>query len=92
MFDTKLEEYTLTEEKLNITYEGEKDDCISVVVMTSGTTPLSAWENIAEENKTAYTHYFKDGSNHEITASGGYPSNVAFTVNSPAYSVVRLNS
>lgn len=67
-----------SEEKLNITYEGEKNDCISVVVMTSGTTPLSAWENIAEENKTTYTHYFKDGSNHEITASGGYPSNVAF--------------
>ena len=65
-----------SEEKLSIVCEAEKGDNLSVVVMTSGVTPLSAWENIS--NKTTYTHYFKDGNSHEITASGGYPSNVAF--------------
>jgi len=65
-----------SEEKLSIVCEAEKGDNLSVVVTTSGVTPLSAWENIS--NKTTYTHYFKDGNSHEITASGGYPSNVAF--------------
>ena len=67
-----------SEEKLIITCEAEKNDNLSVVVMASGVTVQSAWENIPDENKTTYTHSFNDGNSHEITAFGGYPSNVAF--------------
>jgi len=68
-------------EKMVVSGECQANDYISVIIMTSGITPESAWNNISDENKTVYNHhYYSNGTNHNITASGGYPSDVAFVI------------
>lgn len=67
--------------KGNMTVSGacQADDTISVIIMTSGITPESAWTNISDENKTTYNHhYYSNGTQYSITASGGCPSDIAF--------------